>query len=75
MAVLEQLRQWRKRLGNKTCKELKVRLDEDSVERLKRLKTKIRTFDDNDLVASALKSLEDKVDRISKEQVVRKSEP
>jgi hypothetical protein len=66
------LKPWKKGQREENRRELKFSLDEGSVERLERLRSKIQTLDDDDLIASALKSLENKTDRIIRKQVQRK---
>lgn len=52
---------------------LSVDLDTDSIDRFKRLKTKLKSVNDPQLIALALKSLEQKTDRIIKRQVRKKA--
>ena len=60
---------WR---GNTNGRELVVRLDKDSVDRLKRLRGKIRTLDNDALIARGLECLEQKADRIIRRQISNK---
>jgi hypothetical protein len=48
-----------------------VLLDEDSLERFERLRNKTTALDNSELIASALKCLEDKTDRITKRLVMK----
>jgi hypothetical protein len=52
--------------------EFAIWLDQDSVQRLGRLKDKLRQLDDNDLVALALKSLERQINIIVRKRALEK---
>jgi hypothetical protein len=69
---VKKFKQWRKKQGKTSKQEISVLLDRDSLERLERLRLKIKTLDNDELIASALKCLEDKADRIIKKQVKRR---
>jgi len=60
---------WRKNQRKRGGQELIIWLDKDSCARFDRLKTKIPAFHNNEVIASALLSLEQKTDRIIKRQV------
>lgn len=66
------LKPWKRQKRKTSRQELTVLLDERSLECLERLKSKIKGFDEDVLVASALKCLENKTDRIIKRQVQRR---
>jgi hypothetical protein len=52
--------------------ELALWLDQDSVQRLERLKRKFKSLDDSELIAFALKSLELQMIRVVKRRVLRR---
>ena len=62
----------RKRQGSNK-QEKTFKLDCDAQERFDRLKAKIPAFDEDEILASALKSLEQKVDRIIRKQIANKN--
>ena len=68
-AIMGRVMWWRKNQRKRGGQELIVWLDKDSCARFDRLKTKIPAFHNNELIASALLSLEQKTDRIIKRQV------
>ena len=53
-------------------RELRVFLDEESFMRFQQLKAKIPKHDNNELIALALRCLEEKIDRITRKLVKRK---
>ena len=57
---------------SKTGCELNIALDKDSSERLERLRDKLPKANDSELIALALKSLEEKMGRIIKRKMMRK---
>ena len=69
MTILTYFKWWKQKHQSRNPHELIVFLDEDSHERFERLKSKIRTFDNDTLVTTALKCLEDKTDKIIRMQV------
>ena len=71
-AIIERVMWWRKSKRKKGSRELIVLLDKDSCERLDRLKAKIPAFNNNEVIASALKCLEHKTDRIIKRLVMKR---
>jgi len=64
---------WRKSRKNRGKRELIVLLDKDSYEQFDRLKSKIPAFDENEILAAALKCLEQRVDKIIKKQRAKKN--
>jgi hypothetical protein len=52
--------------------ELNIALDRDSSERLERLRVRLPKANDSELIALALKSLEEKMGRIIKRKIMRK---
>jgi hypothetical protein len=69
VTILTYFKWWKQKHQSRNQHELIVFLDEDSHERFERLKSKIRTFDNDTLVTTALKCLEDKTDKIIRMQV------
>jgi hypothetical protein len=69
VAIPTYFKWWKEKHKSRNPHELTVFLDEDSLERFERLKSKIRTFDNDTLVTTALKCLEDKTDKIIRMQV------
>lgn len=63
---------WRKNRKNRGKRELIVLLDKDSYERFGRLKAKIAAFDEEEILATALKCLEQRVDKIIKKRVTKR---
>jgi hypothetical protein len=62
---------WKKCRRKGEIRELTVLLDKDSFERFNRLKTQIPASDNAGIIASALKCLDQKTDRIIKRQVMK----
>ncbi|MCG2779101.1 MAG: hypothetical protein L6406_25790 [Desulfobacterales bacterium] len=71
-AIIERVMWWRKSQRKRDSRELIVLLDKDSCERFDRLKTKIPTFNNNKVIASALLCLEHKTDRIYRRQITKR---
>ena len=71
--TVARIKRWAKGAEDEGRQQLVVRLDRDSVERLRRLRGKIRTLDDDALIARGLECLEHKADRIIKRQISKKS--
>jgi hypothetical protein len=67
--MIKRVMWWRKNQRKRGGQELIVWLDKDSCARFDRLKIKIPAFHNNEVIASALLSLEQKTDRIIKRQV------
>jgi hypothetical protein len=68
--ISEVLKKKRKKEGE--GRELTLWLDQDSVQRLERLRSKFKRLDDGELIAFALKSLEQQIHRIVKRRVSRR---
>ena len=71
-AIIGRVMWWRKNQRQRGGQEFIVWLDKDSCARFDRLKTKIPAFHNNELIASALLSLEQKTDRIIKRQITKR---
>jgi hypothetical protein len=71
ISIFKYFKRWREKHWRENRHQLIVSLDDDSLERFERLKSKIRTVDNSALVTSALKCLEDRTDRLFKRQIVR----
>ena len=71
-AIIERVMWWRKSQRKRDSRELIVLLDKDSCERFDRLKARISAFNNNEVIASALKCLEHKTDRIIKRLVMKR---
>jgi len=72
----EMIRRIKHLAGRKTGvhgERLSVSLDRDSIDRFKRLKKKLKSVNEGQLMALALKSLEQKTDRIIKRQARKKA--
>lgn len=69
--IIERVKTWRIGKRNKDSQELRVLLEKDSFERFERLRNKMTAFDNSELIASALKCLEDKTERIIKRQIMK----
>jgi len=68
-SISERVFPWKKDPGETEERKLTVRLDRDSQERFKRLKSKISGLSNDQIIASALKCLDQKTDRIIKRQI------
>jgi hypothetical protein len=62
----------RKKKREEPGRELTVRLDAASVARLERLRRRFKHYDDSRLVGFALQTLEGRIHRLVKRQVLRK---
>jgi hypothetical protein len=62
----------RKKYIAKTGFELSIALDKESSERLERLKGRLPKANESEVIALALKSLEEKMGRIIKRKMMRK---
>jgi hypothetical protein len=61
-----------KRNVSKTSDELNIELDKDTRERLLRLRKKLPKTNDSELIALAIRALEEKMGRIIKRKMIRK---
>ena len=68
-SISERVFPWKKDQDETEERKLIVRLDRDSQERFKRLKSKISGLNNDQIIASALKCLDQKTDRIIKRQI------
>jgi hypothetical protein len=67
-SISERVFPWKKDQGKTEKRTFIVRLDRDSQERFKRLKLKISGLSNDQIIAYALKCLDQKTDRIIKRQ-------